>query len=285
MTGPRRDIVLECVVNISEGRGAGTLALLAQACRPCLLDLHADADHNRAVLTLAGDDDVVQGAARDLARTAVSLLDLRGHSGVHPRSGVVDVVPWVALEGWPVRDAAAGTLGAGRALQARDRFAAWASIELGLPVFLYGPERSLPQIRREAWRGLLPDAGPRSPHPTAGSVAVGCRPLMVAYNLWLSGGDVARARSIAGIIRSPAVRALGFGLDGHAQVSCNLVQPLSVGPEQVRDQVAQWADIERCELVGLVPDDVLRAIPPGRWSELDLAPERTIEHRLRATQN
>jgi hypothetical protein len=75
---------------------------------------------------------------------------------------------------------------------------------------------------------------------------------------------------------------LGFGLDGHVQVSCNLVQPFSVGPEQVRDQVARWADIERCELVGLVPDDVLRAIPERRWPELDLAPERTIEHRLAA---
>jgi len=103
--------VLECVVNISEGRDAGALALLAQACGACLLDLHADGDHHRAVLTMAGDDEVVEGAVRDLARTAVSLLDLSGHSGVHPRFGVLDVVPWVALEGWPVRDATAGTSG------------------------------------------------------------------------------------------------------------------------------------------------------------------------------
>lgn len=272
--------MLECVVNISEGRDAGALALLAQACSACLLDLHADGGHHRAVLTMAGDDEVVEGAVRDLARTAVSLLDLSGHSGVHPRFGVLDVVPWVALEGWPVRDAPAGTSGAARAQEARDRFALWASVELDLPVFLYGPERSLPQLRREAWSGLVPDAGPHAPHPTAGSVAVGCRPLMVAYNLWLGGRDLARARSIAAVIRSPAVRALAFGLDGHVQVSCNLVQPLSVGPEQVRDQVARWADIERCELVGLVPDNVMRAIPERRWPELDLAPERTIEHRL-----
>ena len=100
--------MLECVVNISEGRDARALALLARACGACLLDLHADGDHHRAVLTMAGDDEVVEGAVRDLARTAVSLLDLSGHTGVHPRFGVLDVVPWVALEGWPVRDAPAG---------------------------------------------------------------------------------------------------------------------------------------------------------------------------------
>jgi glutamate formiminotransferase len=103
---------------------------------------------------------------------------------------------------------------------------------------------------------------------------------MVAYNIWLSGTDLAGARSIAAAIRSPVVRALGFALDGLVQVSCNLVQPFLVGPEQVRDQVARLAGIERCELVGLVPDQVLRSTPERRWPELDLAPDRTIEHRL-----
>jgi hypothetical protein len=107
---------------------------------------------------------------------------------------------------------------------------------------------------------------------------------MVAYNFWLSGRDLARARSIADVIRSPAVRALGFALDGHVQVSCNLVRPLAVGPDQVRDQVARLADIERCELVGLVPHDVLHGIPERRWPELDLSPEKTIEHRLAAAR-
>jgi glutamate formiminotransferase len=245
-----------------------------------LLDIDADRDHHRAVLTLAGDDDVVQAAVRELARRAVALLDLRGHTGVHPRFGVLDVVPWVPLEGWPVRDAAAGTPADKRARQARDDFASWASAELGLPVFLYGPERSLPEVRKKAWRTLIPDAGPHAPHPTAGAVAVGCRPLMVAYNLWLRGADLARAKSVAAGIRSPAVRALGFALDGRVQVSCNLVRPFSFGPATVRDLVGQLADVERCELVGLVPERVLRSIPEPRWAELDLAPDRTIEHRL-----
>ena len=274
--------MLECVVNISEGRDAATLAALAQVCGPCLLDLHSDAHHHRSVLTLAGNEDMVEAAVRELARQAVDFLDLGRHAGAHPRFGVLDVVPWVALEGWPVRDVTPGTPAAERALRARDSFATWAAAELALPVFLYGPERSLPQVRRHAWRALVPDAGPHAPHPTAGAVAVGCRPLMVAYNLWLRGGDLAQAKAIAAGIRSPSVRALGFALDGRAQVSCNLVRPLSVGPAAVRDQVGRLAEVERSELVGLVPERVLRSIPERRWAELDLARERTIEHRLTA---
>ncbi len=111
---------------------------------------------------------------------------------------------------------------------------------------------------------------------------MGWRGLMVAFNLWLRGADLARARTIAAGIRSPTVRALGFALGSHVQVSCNLLAPASVGPAEVRDQVGQLADVGRCELVGLIPDRVLRSIPEQRWGELDLAPERTIEHRLTA---
>jgi glutamate formiminotransferase len=245
-----------------------------------LLDLHSDPHHHRSVLTLAGDDEPLEAAARDLARRTVALLDLREHAGAHPRFGVLDVVPWVALEGWPLRDAAGGPATSDRAWRARDRFALWAAAELKVPVFLYGPERSLPQVRRDAWGTLGPDAGPGAPHPTAGSVAAGCRPLMVAYNLWLAGADLATARAIAAAIRSPEVRALGFALGDQVQVSCNLLAPLAVGPARVRDQVGRRADVERAELVGLVPEIVLRSVPEERWPELDLAPERTIEYQL-----
>jgi len=275
--------VLECVVNVSEGRDAGIIAALAEACGPCLLDVHSDYHHHRSVLTLAGDDEVVQAAVRELAGRAVVLLDLRQHVGAHPRFGVLDVVPWVALQGWPVRDAVPRGVTSERARRERDSFALWASTELGLPVFFYGPERSLPEVRREAWRGLAPDAGPPAPHPTAGAVAAGCRPLLVAYNLWLKGVDLARARAIASQIRGPDVRALAFALGDGVQVSCNLVNPLAVGPAAVRDQVSRLAEVERAQLVGLVPESVLRSVPEGLWAELDLAPERTIEHRLRAS--
>jgi len=271
--------VLECVVNVSEGRDAAIVATLARAAGNSLLDVHRDADHHRSVLTLAGQDEAVQAAVRDVARAVVGLLDLRAHEGAHPRFGVLDVVPWVALEGWPLRDVDAD--GGEWARRARDSFAVWAASDLGLPVFLYGPERSLPQVRKEAWHSLPPDFGPSRPHKTAGSVAVGCRPLMVAYNLWLAEPDADRAAAIARAIRSPLVRALAFRLGGQVQVSCNLLRPLLVGPADVWDEVWRLATITRAELVGLVPESVLLATPQDRWGELDLAPDRTIEGRLK----
>ena len=273
--------VLECVVNVSEGCDEAVLANLAGAAGECLLDVHSDCDHHRSVLTLAGEDGAVQASARELARAAVGLLDLAAHRGEHPRFGALDVVPWVALEGWPLQDVRSVDEGcAQRAIDARDSFALWASRELALPVFLYGPERSLPAVRKEAWLSLPPDFGPASPHGTAGAVAVGCRPLMLAYNLWLAEPDVKKAKAAATAIRSQHVRALAFVLGRQVQVSCNLLAPLVVGPASVWDQVAEVATIARAELVGLVPERVLVAAPERRWAQLDLARDRTIESRL-----
>jgi glutamate formiminotransferase len=252
--------LFECVVNLSEGCDPAALAALSAAAGRCLLDRHSDCAHHRSVFTLAGGESAVMNAVQELVREAVTLLDLRGHIGAHPRFGVVDVVPWVALEGWPLRDAQGA--GAEGGLKARDAFAQWAASDLGLPVFLYGPGRSLPEVRREAWRTLLPDFGPLAPHPTAGSVAVGARGLMVAYNLWLEEADLAKARAVAAALRSEEVRALAFA------------------PAQVWDMVAHLTPISNAELVGLVPHAVLAATPKRRWEQLDLAVERTIEERL-----
>lgn len=139
----------------------------------------------------------------------------------------------------------------------------------------------MPEVRRQAWGTLLPDFGPPEPHPTAGSVAVGARGLMVAYNLWLVEGDLAKARAIATALRSAEVRALAFSLGDRVQVSCNLVRPLVVGPAQVWDSVTSMAPVAAAELVGLVPQAVLAATPKSRWEQLDLAVERTIEERLK----
>src|SRR5581483_608418 len=202
---------------------------------------------------------------------AVARLDLRSHAGVHPRIGVLDVVPFVPLAGSTVDEA----------LTARDGFAAWAADALALPCFLYGPERSLPDVRRGAFRTLAPDTGPSDPHPTAGAVAVGARPVLVAYNLWLAPGTpVAVARAVAKEMRGQAVRALGLDVGGHAQVSCNLIQPETFGPGAAFDAVASRCEVARAELVGLVPATVLAAEPPSRWPELDLDRSRTIEARL-----
>ncbi len=267
--------LLECVINVSEGRDAPFLAALGQAGGPCLLDLHSDGDHHRSVLTLAGPQQEVEDAARSVARLVVTALDLRRHEGAHPRFGSLDVVPWVPLHGWPVTD---GPLQP--AVMARDRFAEWAGRSLALPCFVYGPERSLPEVRREAWRTLRPGAGPGQPHPTAGAAAVGARPILVAYNLWLAEPDVARAREIARLLRSPVVRTLALSVGDAVQVSCNLIAPWSFGPGAAYDAVASRTGVARAELVGLAPASVVQRVPRHRWRELDLDPSSTIEARL-----
>ncbi|HET9091038.1 MAG TPA: hypothetical protein VFN50_01425, partial [Acidimicrobiales bacterium] len=166
------------------------------------------------------------------------------------------------------------------ALAARDRFAAALSSE-GVPCFLYGPERTLPEIRRRAWVSLSPDLGPRSPHPTAGAACVGVRGVLVAYNLVVE-ATLERAREIARALRGPSVRALGLPLGEEVQVSFNLIEPDRVGPAQIYDEVEQLAPIRRSELVGLVPRSVLEQIPETRWRQLDLAEERTVESRVAA---
>jgi glutamate formiminotransferase len=267
--------VLECVINVSEGRDPTFLAALGRAGGRCLLDVHSDGDHHRSVVTLAGPRPMLEDAARSVARLVVSTLDLRGHKGAHPRFGTLDVVPWVSLQGWPVAD---GPLRS--AVEARDQFARWAGATLGLPCFLYGPERSLPEIRRHAWRTLPPDAGPDQPHPRAGAAAVGARPVLIAYNLWLAGADLARAREIARALRSPLVRVLALPVGDAVQVSCNLIAPWSFGPEAAYDAVASRTAVARAELVGLAPAAVLQRIPSHRWRELDLDLSSTIEARL-----
>jgi glutamate formiminotransferase len=277
MTGEQA--LIECVVNVSEGRDAAVVSRLRAACRDLLLDTHTDADHNRSVLTLAGPPGDLDGTVRQLASAVVGTVDLGRHEGAHPRIGALDVVPFVSLEGRPVRD---GPLAP--AVSVRDRFAAWAGTELSLPCFLYGPvggaARSLPEVRRRAWRGLVPDFGPPRAHPTAGASAVGARPLLVAYNLWLAGADLADGRSVAAALRGPGIRTLALRVGAAVQVSCNLIDPWRVGPGAAFDAVASRVAVERAELVGLVPASVLEAEPPHRWAELGLSASSTIEARL-----
>ena len=257
--------MLECVINLSEGRRPEVVELIARNAGAELLDVHLDADHHRSVVTVVGE-----AAARAVATAAVLALDLRAHQGVHPRFGVVDVVPFVPLGSASMDDAVA----------ARDAFARTQAERLGVPCFLYGPERSLPELRRLAFSDLDPDFGPREPHPTAGATAVGARPVLVAYNVWLAEPDLERAREIAAELRGPSVRALGLAVGQQVQVSMNLIAPEIVGPAEVYDAVAARAAIDRAELVGLIPSALLTRTPTARWRDLDLDPDRTIEARL-----
>lgn len=252
------------MVNISEGRRDQVIDRIAQEAGAELLDVHRDPHHNRSVLTLIGQD-----APRLVTRAAAEHLDLRSHAGAHPRLGAIDVVPFVPLTGSTMADAVA----------ARDDYADWVGSELGVPAFKYGPERSLPDVRRRAFKELRPDAGPPDPEPRLGAVAVGARPLLVAWNVYLVVPDLAEARRVAAAVRGPQLRALGLQVGDDVQVSMNLIAPEELGPAQAWDLVAGHIAIKRAELVGLVPQAVLAATAPDRWSQLDLDENRTIEAR------
>jgi glutamate formiminotransferase len=243
-----------------------------------LRDLHADAFHNRSVFTLINDAHQLTRDVRALLGGAFASLDLSRHEGVHPRFGVVDVVPFVALEPEDPNEAVA----------LRDETAAWIADSFNVPVFLYGlvdgAIRTLPDVRKHAFGTLKPDRGPETASATLGASAVGARSLLVAWNLWLRGVTLLEAQAIARAVRRIEVRALAFQVGDRVQVSCNLVAPLVVGPSALFDQVT-WllparGSIERAELVGLAPSALLELEERARWSQLDLSEQRTIESRL-----
>jgi glutamate formiminotransferase len=201
---------------------------------------------------------------------------------------VLDVVPFVSLRRDEDQLIADGPIE--EAIEARDAFIAWASEALELPCFAYGPDRSLPEVRRRAFRDLepetpVPEARLTDPHPTGGACAAGARPILVAYILWLASSDLEAARSIARRLRGPAVRSLGLVVGDRVQVSNNLIDPFRTGPAEIYDRAARLAEdsgiaIEKAELVGLAPMRVVRTVPAHRRVEVGLDEDRTIEARL-----
>ncbi|MGD0690800.1 MAG: hypothetical protein ABSA22_00490 [Acidimicrobiales bacterium] len=270
--------MIECVINISEGRNLKLLDDLRVTAGPSMRDLHADEWHNRSVFTLINESQRLTHDVRNLIGAAFDALDLRLHEGVHPRFGVVDVVPFVALA--PEEST--------RALELRDETAQWISENFDVPTFLYGALegslRTLPDVRRQAFDVLTPDHGPKNASPKLGAVAVGERPILVAWNIWLSGVSRDETRALAKAVRRHEVRSLAFRAGDFTQVSCNLIDPMIVGPSVVYDEVAallsEGGEIHRCELVGLVPQNVLETQERSRWAQLGLSEDQTIESRL-----
>jgi glutamate formiminotransferase len=281
--------VLECVPNVSEGRRREVVDRLAAACGRTLLDVHADADHNRSVFTLvAGASDEVEAAAVRLAVAVAQTVDRSWRDGVHPRLGALDVVPFVALSGTPEARASA--------VRTAQYFAGWLGDTLDVPTFLYGDadpqERPLPSLRRDAFARRMPDYGPSEPHPKLGATAVGARPPLVAVNCELDRDDVDLARRIAEGVRErggglPGVRALGFELSSRqrAQVSLNVTDLEATGVEDACAEVAraaraEGADVARIELVGLMPRAALEECSRAFRRRAGLGDEQTIEGRL-----
>ena len=217
--------MLEAVVNISEGRDRRRLTAIGAGAGRALLDAHSDHDHHRSVFTIAASDPGgTEAATRRLVEVALVDLDLREHEGVHPRLGVVDVVPFVALTPTPPDVAVA----------AAHAFGDWLARVHRVPVFFYGAAsvggRTLPEIRRDAFSVTAPDRGPSVADPRLGATAVGARPPLVAVNVELDTADLGLARRIARETRERdggllGVRALASrsASRGTVQVSMNLV--------------------------------------------------------------
>jgi glutamate formiminotransferase/formiminotetrahydrofolate cyclodeaminase len=271
--------LFECVPNFSEGRDPARIAAIANAGRGIagvtLLDIESNPDHNRCVISLVGEADPLLEAVIGMMRVAVSTIDLNHHKGEHPRMGAVDVVPFVPL----------GEATMPEAIRLAERLAQRVWTELQLPVYLYGQvarraERAdLAVVRRGEFEGIrdsiatdparAPDLGNAAVHPTAGIVAIGARPILIAYNAYLSTSDVAIAKKVAKSVRArdgglAEVKALGFDIEERkqAQVSMNLTDhrrtPIHRALELVRREAQRYGvQVTDSEIVGLVPEDAL----------------------------
>ncbi|WP_298209695.1 hypothetical protein [Ferrimicrobium sp.] len=259
--------MLECVVNVSQGRDKGVIDEVAASCGDSLLDVHSDFDYDRSVLTLAGPSVTVDVAR--LARRTLELIDFRRYRGVHPALGALDVVPFVPL----------GETTFETAVRQRDEFGAWLAEQFGLPVFLYGDETSLPQIRKSAFTTLAPTYGNPRPDPIVGSTCVGARGLLVALNINLA-CSWERARYVARTLRSGSVRALALLAGDRVQVSMNLIDPLVFTPLMAVASAALMEQVRSVELVGLLPEAVVLG-HEAEYEAVGIDPTATIEARLR----
>ncbi len=268
--------LVECVPNFSEGRRREVIEAIVRAIteveRVWVLDVESDEDHNRSVVTFVGEPEAVEEAAFRAIRKAAELIDMDQHRGQHPRIGATDVVPFVPLKGVTMEDCVA---------MAR-RLGERVGKELGIPVYLYGeaatrPERQdLAYIRRGEYEGLkeaiatdpdrAPDFGP-AVLGKAGATAIGARPPLIAFNVYLSTDDVRIAREIAKAVRHSSgglryVKALGLLVRGKAQVSMNLTDyrqtPIPRVMEMIRREAARYGvAVVSSEVVGLIPEDAL----------------------------
>jgi glutamate formiminotransferase/formiminotetrahydrofolate cyclodeaminase len=290
--------LVECVPNFSEGHDTATIDALRTAVTTVagvqLLDVQSDPAHNRSVFTFVGNPTAVVEAAFAAMRVATERIDLTKHSGEHPRMGATDVVPFVPVAGITMDEcvALARTLG--------ERV----GTELAIPVFLYAkaatrPEHErLPDIRKGEFealreRPLESDFGPKKVHPTAGATAIGARPFLAAYNIYLDTTDVGIAKEIAKKIRTssgglPAVQASGFEVEGLAQVSMNLLDidetPPATAFEVVKaEAAARGVRIKKSEIVGLIPERALIGAA-GAALQLPDAADHMLEAKIRAAQ-
>jgi glutamate formiminotransferase / 5-formyltetrahydrofolate cyclo-ligase len=295
--------VLEAVPNFSEGRDLTVVRAIVDAMRRSgaeLLDWSADPDHNRSVVTVIGTPAQVEAAAFAGAAVAVERIDLRRHTGVHPRIGAIDVLPFVPLAGLNMDEVTESARRVGRRLAS----------ELRLPVFFYGyasdpPGRDLAALRRGGFEmlaagwpdgrkaDLLPEDWPHpGGHPTAGACCVGSRRILLAWNIWVSGIGLGAAREIAREVRQSSggirgVRALALALPSRnaLQVSMNLEDVQNASPADVFRRVramvqARGGDVDKTEVIGMIPDQLVATASPDELRLDDFSEDRLLSRRL-----
>jgi glutamate formiminotransferase / formiminotetrahydrofolate cyclodeaminase len=294
--------LVECVPNFSEGRRPEVMQAIRDAIAAvegiAILDVSSDVSHNRSVLTFVAPLDTAVDAAFAGIREARDRIDLTQHTGEHPRMGATDVVPFIPLEGTTMEDCIA----LARALGER------VGRELEIPVYLYEraatrPTReNLADVRRGQFEALLteigtvperePDFGPNRCHPTFGAVAIGARPFLVAYNVYLGpASNVPVAKKIAKAVRGSSggfrfVKGLGLEVDGQAQVSMNLVDTTQTPVHRVFDFIrmeaqAQGVPVTWSEIVGLVPERALFEAAAHHLQLAQFTTEQVLEARVR----
>jgi glutamate formiminotransferase len=294
--------LIESVPNISEGRRPevveAAVAALQRTPGLRVLDVQSDADHNRSVLTLAGDETALREGLVALFGVAVERIDLRTHQGEHPRLGAVDVVPFIPIEGATMADCVALAQEVGRVVAER----------YGVPIYLYEEassaphRRNLEDIRRGEFEGLgkkmtdalwRPDFGPDAPHVSAGASVVGARMPLIAYNINLGTSDLEVAKRIAKGIRHSSggyrfVKAMGVMLEARkiAQVSINMTDfkrtPLHRVLETVRSEAARYGvAVVGSEIVGLVPAEALLDAADHYLQLEAFDPTQVLERRIR----
>jgi glutamate formiminotransferase / formiminotetrahydrofolate cyclodeaminase len=296
--------LIECVPNFSEGRDPAKVDAIVAAMSSVpgvyVLDREMDGDHNRCVVTLAGEPEAVAEAALLGVGKAAELLDLTVHQGAHPRVGATDVVPFIPIEGVALEDCVALARRVGNEIWKRYR----------IPVFFYEaaatrPERTnLENIRRGQFEGLRddikrnhdrqPDVGEPKLHPTAGTTVVGARKFLVAYNVNLNTSDIGIANKIAKAIRFSSgglrhVKSMGVALKARnlAQVSINLTDfeatPMHRVYEMVKREAERYGAIPvGSEIVGLVPKKALEMAADYFLQLEDFSPSQVLENRLQA---
>ncbi|PYT94041.1 MAG: glutamate formimidoyltransferase [Acidobacteria bacterium] len=294
--------LIECVPNFSEGRDAAKVDAIVAAMSSVpgvyVLDREMDADHNRSVITLAGEPDAVSESALRGVGKAMELIDLTKHTGAHPRVGATDVVPFIPIEGVTIEDCVALARRVGHEIWERYR----------IPVFFYEaaatrPDRTnLENVRRGQFEGLReemkknlerqPDVGEPKLHPTAGVTVVGARKFLIAYNVNLNTADVGIANKIAKAIRFSSgglryVKSMGVELKARnlAQVSINLTDFEQTPMHRVYEMVKREAERYGVkpvgsEIVGLVPKKAIEMAADFFLQLENFSPAQVFENKL-----